>query len=68
MATITYTLTASQMEELKTALKFHQGLADDPTDDDIKTWGLRQFQSIVQNHRRHVIDTESPASNTAIAT
>ena len=56
------------MEELKTALKFHQGLADDPTDDDIKTWGLRQFQSIVQNHRRHVIDTESPASNTAIAT
>ena len=56
------------MEELKTALKFHQGLADDPTDDDIKTWGLRQFQGIVQKHRRHVIDVESPASNTAIAT
>ena len=56
------------MEELKTALKFHQGLADDPTEDDIKTWGLRQFQGIVQKHRTHVIASESPVSNTAIAT
>tara|TARA_R110002167_G_scaffold310553_1_gene515463 strand:- start:76 stop:282 length:207 start_codon:yes stop_codon:yes gene_type:complete len=68
MATITYTLTSPQMEELKSALKFHQGLADDPTEDDIKTWGLRQFQGIVQKHRTHVIASESPVSNTAIAT
>ena len=68
MATITYTLTSPQMAELKSALKFHQGLADDPTEDDIKAWGLRQFQGIVQRHRRHVIDSESPASSTAIAT
>ena len=67
MAKITYTVTTAQMDELKAALQFHQGSEDTPTDDEVKTWGLRQFQSLVQKYRAHVIDTANPVPTTSIA-
>ena len=68
MATISYTVTTAQMDELKAALQFHQSGDDIPTDDEVKAWGLRHFQGLVQKHRQSVIDTANPVSTTAIAT
>jgi len=79
MAEITYTVTTAQMNEIKTALAFHQGepdaetiaareSADTPTDAEVKAWGLRHFQALVQKHREHVIATESPVGTSVIAT
>ena len=68
MAEITYTVTTSQMNEIKAALQFHQGGDRTPTDDEVKAWGLRHFQGLVQAHRQSVIDTANPVSTTAIAT
>jgi hypothetical protein len=68
MAEITYTVTTSQMNEIKAALQFHQGLDSTPTDAEVKAWGLRHFQALVQAHRQSVIDTANPVSTTAIAT
>jgi len=67
MATITYTVTDEQMNEIKAALQFHQGGDSTPTDDDVKAWGLRHFQSLVQKYREHVINTANPAATTPIA-
>ncbi len=67
MATITYTVTTEQMNEIKAALQFHQGSEETPTDDDVKAWGLRHFQGLVQKHREHVINTANPVATTAIA-
>jgi hypothetical protein len=68
MAEITYTVTTSQMNEIKAALQFHQGLDSTPTDAEVKAWGLRHFQALVQAHRQSVIDTANPVATTAIAT
>ena len=68
MAEITYTVTTSQMNEIKAALQFHQGLDSTPSDADVKAWGLRHFQGLGQKHRQSVIDTANPVSTTAIAT
>jgi hypothetical protein len=68
MAEITYTVTTAQMNEIKTALQFHQGGDSTPTDADVKAWGLRHFQALVQKHREHVIATESPVGTSVIAT
>jgi len=67
MATITYTVTTAQLDEIKAALQFHQGAEETPTDDDVKAWGLRHFQGLVQKHREHVINTANPVATTAIA-
>jgi hypothetical protein len=68
MATITYTVTTAQMNEIKAALQFHQGGDSTPTDAEVKAWGLRHFQGLVQKHRQSVIDTANPVATTAIAT
>ena len=78
MAEITYTVTTAQMDEIKAALAFHQGepdaetiaareSADTPTDAEVKAWGLRHFQGLVQKHREHVINTANPVATTPIA-
>tara|TARA_R110002073_G_scaffold235532_1_gene396758 strand:+ start:846 stop:1052 length:207 start_codon:yes stop_codon:yes gene_type:complete len=67
MATITYTVTTAQMDEIKAALQFHQGSDSTPTDDDVKAWGLRHFQGLVQKHRESVINAANPVPTTAIA-
>jgi len=67
MATITYTVTTEQMNEIKAALQFHQGSEETPTDDDVKAWGLRHFQGLVQKYREHVINTANPVATTPIA-
>jgi hypothetical protein len=68
MAEITYTVTTEQMNEIKAALQFHQGLDSAPSDADVKAWGLRHFQGLVQKHRQSVIDAANPVGTTAIAT
>ena len=68
MATITYTVTTEQMNEIKAALQFHQGAEDTPTDDEVKAWGLRHFQGLVQKHRESIINAANPVGTTAIAT
>ena len=67
MATIEYTVTTAQMDEIKAALQFHQGEDSTPTDDDVKAWGLGHFQGLVQKYREHVINTANPAATTPIA-
>ena len=67
MATITYTVTTAQMDELKAALQFHQGADETPTDDEVKAWGLGHFQGLVQKHRQSVINAANPVPTTAIA-
>ena len=67
MATITYTVTTAQMDEIKAALQFHQGSEDTPTDADVKAWGLGHFQGLVQKYREHVINTANPVPTTSIA-
>ena len=67
MATITYTVTTEQMNEIKAALQFHQSGDSTPTDDEVKAWGLRQFQALVQKHRQSVINAANPVPTTAIA-
>ena len=67
MAKITYTVTTAQMDEIKAALQFHQGSDSTPTDADVKAWGLRHFQGLVQKHRQSVINAANPVPTTAIA-
>jgi hypothetical protein len=58
----------AQLNELKAALAYHQGGdVADITNDDVKQWGLRQFQAIVQKHRKSIIDTANPVSSDPIA-
>ena len=68
MPAITYTVTTAQMNEIKAALQFHQGSDSTPTDAEVKAWGLRHFQGLVQKHRQSVIDAANPVATTAIAT
>ena len=68
MPEITYTVTTAQMNEIKAALQFHQGSDSTPTDAEVKAWGLRHFQGLVQKHRQSVIDAANPVATTAIAT
>ncbi len=69
MPTVTYTVTSAQLTELKNALAHHQGVdATDISNDDVKTWGLRQFQVMVQNYRQSVVDAANPVSNDPVAT
>ena len=67
MATITYTVTTAQMDEIKAALQFHQSGDSTPTDADVKAWGMGHFQGLVQKYREHVIHTANPVATTAIA-
>ena len=79
MATIEYTVTTAQLAEIKAALAFHQGepdaatiaareSADTPTDAEVKAWGLRHFQGLVQKHRESIINAANPVATSAIAT
>ena len=67
MATISYTVTTAQMDEIKAALQFHQGSDSTPTDDEVKAWGLGHFQHLVQQHRKSIINAANPVPTTAIA-
>ena len=67
MATITYTVTTAQMDEIKAAIQSQTGSKDPPTDDEVKAWGLRHFQGLVQKYREHVINTANPVPTTSIA-
>lgn len=68
MPTVSYTVSTAQLTELKSALAHHQGRdVSEITNDDIKQWGLRQFQAIVQKYRQSVIDAANPASSDPIA-
>ena len=68
MAKITYTVTTAQMDEIKAALQFHQGSDSTPTDAEVKAWGLRHFQGLVQKHRESIINAANPVATSAIAT
>jgi hypothetical protein len=68
MPTVTYTVTAEQLAELKEALAHHQGIeVSEVSNDDVKQWGLRQFQSVVRKYRQAAIDSANPVSNDPIA-
>ena len=69
MPSVTYTVTTEQLVELKEALAHHQGIdVSEVANDDVKQWGLRQFQSIVQKYRQSAIDSANPVSNDPVAT
>ena len=68
MPTVSYTVTTAQLTELKVVVAHHKGVdVADITNDDVKQWGLRQFQAIVQNYRQSAIDTANPVSSDPIA-
>ena len=68
MPSVTYTVSAAQLTELKEALAHHQGVdVSEISADDVKQWGLRQFQSIVQKYRQSAIDTANQVSSDPIA-
>lgn len=68
MAEITYTVTTAQMNEIKAAIQYQIRGDSTPTDAEVKAWGLRHFQAVVQKHRQSVIDAANPVATTAIAT
>lgn len=68
MPSVTYTVTSDQLDELKEALAFHSGVdVSSVTNDDVKQWGLRQFQTMVQRYRKSLIDTANPVSTDPVA-
>jgi hypothetical protein len=68
MATVTYTVTAAQLSELKEAIAHNQGIdVSEVTNNDVKAWGLRQFQALVQKYRQSVVDVANPVSSDPIA-
>ena len=67
MPTIEYTVTDAQMAEIKTAIQSQTRSDSTPTDAEVKAWGLRHFQSVVQQHRKTVINAANPVSTTAVA-
>ncbi|MBN4064348.1 hypothetical protein JYU04_01280 [Dehalococcoides mccartyi] len=68
MPTVIYTVTAGQLTELKEAIAHHQGVeVSEVSNDDVKEWGLRQFQSIVRRYRQSIIESTNPVSGDPIA-
>ena len=68
MATITYTVTDAQLAEMLLALDHHQGEPAGTADAaDVKAWGLRHFQGMVQNYRASVINADNPVGTEAVA-
>ena len=68
MATITYNLTDDQLAEMLLALDYHKGDPAGTADaDDVKAWGLKHFQAMVQNYRASVINAANPVDKTAVA-
>ncbi len=68
MPSVTYTVTAAQLDELKAALAFHRGVdVGKISNSDVQQWGLRQFQSLVQKYRQSVIDRTNKPSTDPIA-
>ena len=68
MAKITYDLTADQLAEMLLALDHHQGNEAGTADAaDVKAWGLKHFQGMVQNYRESVINAANPVDSTAVA-
>ena len=68
MPSVTYTVTTAQLTELKAALAHHKGVdVSVIANDDVKQWGLRQFQAMVQKYRQSIIDTANPVSNDPVA-
>ena len=68
MAKITYNLTADQLAEMLLALDHHRGTDAEPaTEADLKAWGLKHFQAMVQNYRASVINAANPVGTGAVA-
>ncbi len=67
MATITYTLTDEQLAEMLLALDHHRSGEDPATEADLKAWGLKHFQAMVQNYRASVINAANPVGTGAVA-
>jgi hypothetical protein len=67
MATITYTLTDEQLAEMLLALDHHRSGEDPATEADLKAWGLKHFQGMVQNYRASVINAANPVGTGAVA-
>tara|TARA_Y100000310_G_scaffold181608_1_gene181582 strand:- start:200 stop:409 length:210 start_codon:yes stop_codon:yes gene_type:complete len=68
MATITYNLTDEQLAEMLLALDYHKGDTAGTADaDDVKAWGLKHFQAMVQNYRASVINAANPVGTGAAA-
>tara|TARA_R110002020_G_scaffold230568_3_gene441437 strand:+ start:471 stop:680 length:210 start_codon:yes stop_codon:yes gene_type:complete len=68
MGTITYTVTDDQLAEMLLALDHHQGNPAGTADAAaVKAWGLKHFQSMVQNYRESVINAANPVGTGAVA-
>jgi len=67
MAKITYNLTAGQLAEMLLALDHHRSGEDPATEADLKAWGLKHFQGMVQNYRASVINAANPVGTEAVA-
>ena len=67
MATITYTLTDEQLAEMLLALDHHRSGEEPATEADLKAWGLKHFQAMVQNYRASVINAANPVGTGAVA-
>ena len=68
MAKITYTLTSAQLAEMLLALDHHRGDDAGSADaDDVKAWGLKHFQGMVQNYRASIINAANPVGTGAVA-
>ena len=68
MATITYTVTSSQLAEMLLALDHHRGDDAGTADSDaVKAWGLKHFQAMVQNYRASIINAANPVGTGAVA-
>ncbi len=67
MAKITYNLTADQLAEMLLALDHHRSGEDPATEADLKAWGLKHFQGMVQNYRASVINAANPVGTGVVA-
>ena len=61
MPSVTYTVSTSQLSELKLALDHHKGLdAGTSTNEDLKAWGKGHFQGLVQKYRESERNAANP--------
>ena len=64
---IAYDLTNAQLAEMLLALDHHRSGEDPATEADLKAWGLKHFQAMVQNYRASVINAANPVGTGAVA-
>ena len=67
MPSVTYSVDASQLAELKLALDHHRGLDAGTSDgDDLKAWGARHFKGLVMKYRESQRDTANPLDTSEV--